>query len=79
MNNNIGWLSSSTWAILLASQAIYSCIPLKAIQYYINIFVQLLDEFKAYAEKRPEYATLFQTYHEMKNKAEMDNGRKKED
>ena len=29
--------SSSTRAILLASRAIYSCIPLKAIQYYINI------------------------------------------
>ena len=29
--------SSSTWAILLSSRAIYFCIPLKAIQYYINI------------------------------------------
>ena len=29
-------LSSSTWAILLTSLAIYSCIPLKAIQYYIK-------------------------------------------
>ena len=29
--------SSSTQAILLTSLAIYSCIPLKAIQYYINI------------------------------------------
>ena len=30
-------MSSSTRAILLTSLAIYSCIPLKAIQYYINI------------------------------------------
>ena len=29
--------SSSTRAILLTSLAIYSCIPLKAIQYYINV------------------------------------------
>ena len=29
--------SSSTRAILLTSLAIYSCIPLKAIQYYIII------------------------------------------
>ena len=27
---------SKTRAILLASRAIYSCIPFKAIQYYIN-------------------------------------------
>ena len=30
--------SSSTRAILLTSLAIYSCIPLKAIQYYIIIY-----------------------------------------
>ena len=30
--------SSSTWAILLTSLAIYSCIPLKAIQYYIILY-----------------------------------------
>ena len=29
--------SSSTRAILLTSRAIYSCIPLKAIQFYINL------------------------------------------
>ena len=33
--------SSSTRPILLASRAIYSCIPLEAIQYYINIVLQL--------------------------------------
>ena len=31
--------SSSTQAILLTSLAIYSCIPLKAIQYYIIIML----------------------------------------
>ena len=33
--------SSSTRAILLTSLAIYSCIPLKAIQYYINISLNI--------------------------------------
>ena len=32
--------SSSTRAILLTSLAIYSCIPLKAIQYYKNVSTQ---------------------------------------
>ena len=35
--------SSSTRAILLTSLAIYSCIPLKAIQYYIIILEEKLD------------------------------------
>ena len=35
--NNINFVPSSTRAILLTSLAIYSCIPLKAIQYYIII------------------------------------------
>ena len=41
--NNITLASSSTRAILLTSLAIYSCIPLKAIQYYINILALFLN------------------------------------
>ena len=41
--------SSSTRAILLTSLAIYSCIPLKAIQYYISIFIWIsLDTINEY-------------------------------
>ena len=29
--------------LLLASRAIYSCIPLKAIQYYINIWLNYIQ------------------------------------
>ena len=37
--------SSSTRAILLTSLAIFSCIPLKAIQYYIIIICPFLDYY----------------------------------
>ena len=49
--------SSSTQAILLTSLAIYSCIPLKAIQYYINILLSRGSNVRCYSSPRTTKTT----------------------